>query len=286
MVFMEATKARALALASAWAEAPNSAMRKPSPGGRSSRSERDFCLRAESFEEIAVDAFEADGFVKEDLRDVVGGEEDVGEANADEGSAGWGFDELEGGAEDNGAGAFAADQGSCEVEVVFGEEFVEVVAGDSARDAWEAGADLVGVGVAELFERGVDLADAASGGDVGGEFGLGGGAYGEAGAVVKEEVEGEDVVDGFAAHERVDAAGVVADHAADGAAGVRGGVGSEGEVEALGGIADAVEDYAGLDADGPVPDVDGVHFVHVFGEVEDDSEVGSPGRRGRCRLRG
>ena len=87
-------------------------------------------------------------------------------------------------------------------------------------------------------------------GDVGGEFGFGGGAYGEAGAVVEEEIEGEDVVDGFAAHEGVDAAGVVADHAADGAAGVGGGVGGEGEGEFFCGVADAVENDAGLDVDG------------------------------------
>jgi hypothetical protein len=187
-----------------------------------------FLFAAEGFEEIAVDAFEADGFVLEDLGDVVGGEEDVGEANADEGAARGAFDELEGGAEDDGAGAFAADEGSGEVEVVLGEELVEVEAGDATGDAGEFCADLVGVGVADVFEGGVDFAGAAAGGDVGSELGFGGGAYGEAGAVVEEEVEGVDVVDGFAAHEGVDAAGVVADHAADGAAAVGGGVGGKG----------------------------------------------------------
>jgi hypothetical protein len=121
---------------------------------------------AEGFEEIAVDAFEADGFVLEDLGDVVGGEEDVGKANADEGAALGAFDELEGGAEDDGAGAFAADEGAGEVEVVFGEELVEVEAGDAAWDAREFCADLIGVGVSDALEGGVDFADAAAGGDV------------------------------------------------------------------------------------------------------------------------
>ncbi len=85
---------------------------------------------------------------------------------------------------------------------------------------------------------------------MGGEFGFGGGANGEAGDVVEEEVEGVDVVDGFAAHEGVDAAGVVADHAADGAAAVGGGIGGEGEGEFFCGVADAIEDDAGLDVDG------------------------------------
>ena len=96
-----------------------------------------FLFAAEGFEEVAVDAFEADGFVFEDLRDVVGGEKDEREAEADEGAAGWGFDELECGAEDDGAGAFAADEGAGDVEVVFGEELVEIVAGDAAGNVGE-----------------------------------------------------------------------------------------------------------------------------------------------------
>ena len=123
-------------------------------------------LAAEGVEEQAVHAFEADGFVLEDVGDVVGGEEDVGEADADEGAARWAFDEVERGAEDDDAGAFAADEGSGDVEVVFGEELVEVEAGDAAGDVGELCADLVGVGVADGFESGVDLADASAGCDV------------------------------------------------------------------------------------------------------------------------
>ena len=95
---------------------------------------------------------------------------------------------LEGGGEDDGAGAFGADEGAGDVEAVLGEELVEVEAGDAAGDVGEAGADEVGVAVAESAEAGVDLGlmrpvPAACGG----EFGLGGGADGEAGAVVEED---------------------------------------------------------------------------------------------------
>ncbi len=241
---------------------------------------------AEGVEEEAVHAFEADGFVREDERDVVGGDEDVFEAYADEGAVLGALDEVERGSEDDDAGAFAADEGSGYVEVAFGEELVEVEAGDAAGDVGEFCADEVGVGVAEALELGVDLAGAASGGDVGGEFGFGGGADGHAGAVVEEDVEGVDVVDGFAAHEGVDAAGVVADHAADGAAAVGGGVGCVGEGEFFGGFADAVEDDAGLDVDGAGDGIDGAHLVHVLREVEDDGGVAAlAGERGACSAR-
>ena len=90
-----------------------------------------------------------------------------------------------------------------------------------------------------------------------------------------------DVVDGLAAHQGVDAAGVVADHAADGAAAVGGGVGGEGEGEFFGGLADAVEHDAGLDVDGAGGGIDGAHAAHVLGEVEDDGDVAAlAGERG------
>ena len=78
-------------------------------------------LAAEGIEEISVDTFEADGFVLEYLSDVVCGEEDVGKANADESTAGRAFDELQGCAKDDGAGAFAADEGAGHVEIIFRE---------------------------------------------------------------------------------------------------------------------------------------------------------------------
>ena len=114
-----------------------------------------------------------------------------------------------------------------------------------------------------------------------GEFGFGGGPDGEAGAVVEEEVEGLDVVDGFATHQRVDTAGVVADHAADGAAAVRGRVGGESEGEFLCGVADAVEDDAGFDVNRASLCVDCAHAVHVLREVKDDGSVAAlSGKRG------
>ena len=130
------------------------------------------------------------------------------------------------------------------------------------------------------------LADAASGGDVLLKFGLGGGADGHAGAVVEEEVERLDVVDGLAAHQGVDAAGVVADHAAEGAAAVGGGIGGEGELELLCGFADAVEHDAGLDVDGAGDGIDCAHLVHVLREVEDDGDVAAlAGERGAASAR-
>ena len=54
------------------------------------------------------------------------------------------------------------------------------------------------------------------------------------------------VVVGFAGHHGVHAAGVVADHATEGAAIVGGGVGSKGEVVLFGGGSEMIENDSGL----------------------------------------
>src|ERR1019366_4800796 len=102
-----------------------------------------------------------------------------------------------------------------------------------AGDAGKLCADQLGIAVADAGESGIDFRDAATGADEGFELGLTGAADGHAGAVVENDVEGFDVVGNFAAEQAVDAATVVADHAAEGAAVVGGRVGSVGEVVAL-----------------------------------------------------
>src|ERR1035438_4825228 len=78
-----------------------------------------------------------------------------------------------------------------------------------------------------------------------------------------------------AAEQAVDAATVVADHAAEGAAVVGGGVGSVSEVVALGGTAEGVENDARLDDGELGGGVDGGEAAHVAGVVEDDGHVGA-----------
>ncbi len=240
-------------------------------------------LAAHEIDQQMVKALEADGAMLEDARDGVGGQEGVGEAQHGEHAEGRAGGEVEGGGDDGGAGALRADQRAGDVEAVFGEQLVEVVAGDAAGNAGEFFADKLGVSVAQAGEAGVDFADTAAGADEGVELGGAGAADGHAGAVVEHEVEGFDVVDDLAGEQAVDAATVVADHAAEGAAGVGGGVGAIGEVVQLGGLAEAVEDDAGLDGGEFGGGVDGGEAVHVAGEIENHGHVGAlAGERGAC----
>src|SRR5260370_13610263 len=68
----------------------------------------------------------------------------------------------------------------------------------------------------------------------------------QAQAVVGDDIELLDVVVGFAGHYRMDAAGVVADHAAQRAAVVRGGIRGESQVMFFSGVAESIEHDPGL----------------------------------------
>ena len=98
------------------------------------------------------------------------------------------------------------------LEAVFGEQVVEVVSGDAAGDVGELAADLIAVAVGEGLEAGVDFGAAAAFGDDAIEIFGAGCADVHAVAAVGEDLEGLDVVVGFSGHDRVHAAGVVADH--------------------------------------------------------------------------
>ena len=96
----------------------------------------------------------------EDFGDVVGALINVGIGDDQQNALRWALDQAAGGFEDCGAGAFGADQGAGDVESVFGEQVVEVVAGDAAGDVGEFLADQVGVLGGDLLQGGVDLGGA------------------------------------------------------------------------------------------------------------------------------
>ena len=113
----------------------------------------------------AVDPLEADRAVAEDLRHVVGRFEDVRVAEHQQRAGGGRVDEAHRRLQHGRQGALRADQGAGDVEALLGQQLVEVVAGDAARDVGVALADQLGVAVAQVAHRRVDLAAPAAGGD-------------------------------------------------------------------------------------------------------------------------
>lgn len=236
-------------------------------------------LPAHIADERVVEALQADAAVGEDLHDVVGGLVRAGVPQDQQGARGRAGDQLEGGLQHHDAGALGAHQGARHLEAVLRKEFIEVVAGDAARDAGEARADEIGIAVAEVAQPAIDLAPAPAGADDGIEFRVAGRADGHARAVVGDDLHLLHVRRRASRHDGVHAAGVVADHPAEGAAVVGGGVGAEREAMAFGGAPQVVEDDARLHHGAAPLRVEGYHAVHVPGEVEDHRHVAALSRQ-------
>src|ERR1035437_2017637 len=131
------------------------------------------------------------------------------------------------------------------MKAIFGQKVIQVVARDAARDVGKSLADEIGVLCRNVFQSVVDLSAASRFGDDALQIFGGGGADAQAHAVRCDNVEFFDVVVGLARHYRMDSAGIVSDHPADGATIVAGGIGREGEVMLFGGGAGLIEDNAG-----------------------------------------
>ena len=231
-------------------------------------------FRSRVADEKIVEAFEADGLVRHDFGHVIGALINVGISDDQQHALRRAFDQAASGFENRDAGAFGPDQGAGDVESILGQEIVQVVAGDAARNFGKTLADEIAVGSGDTLQSGVDFAAvAAPSSQDATEFFVGCRANLHAEAVVGEDFQSLDVVVGLAGHDRVHAAGVVADHAAESAAVVRGGIRREGEVVFFGGGAQTVEHDSGLYAGDAAGRIDFENPRHVFGKIEDDGDV-------------
>ncbi|MNX88355.1 hypothetical protein D3C86_1203230 [compost metagenome] len=229
-------------------------------------------------DEAVVHPFEADGPGVEDLEDVVARLVHAGVADNQEAPRRRARHQAQLGREDRDAGALGPDQRAGHVEAVLRQQLVEAVPADPARDLGEALADERGVAIAQRDQFAVDLGPGAAFGEDPGEVLLAGLADRQAQPVVGQDVEGLDVLGGPPGHDRVDAARVVADHPAEGAVGVGGRVGPEGEPVTLGGIPQVVQDDPGLHVRAPGGGVQREQAVHVLREVDHDRHVAALAR--------
>ena len=222
-----------------------------------------------------VDPLKPHRAVLEDLGNVVGGVEDVLVAEHQQGAAGRAVHQADGRLEHRGQGALGTDQGTSDVEAVLGQQLVEVVAGDPTRNVREALADLIRVAVAQVPHAPVDLAFAPTGSDDPLELLLRRRPHGHPHAVVGDDLELLDVVGGAPRHHRVDPAGVVADHAAEGGVLVGRGVRGEGEVEpVLREVRELIADHPRLDPRHPAIGVDLDDPAQALGDVDHHRPVG------------
>ena len=204
---------------------------------------------------------------------MIGGDEGVAEAKRNQSAMLRAGLQLAFRLQDGDAGPFGSHQRPGNVEAVFRQQLVQVVAGDAPRNIREARPHQVRVGVAEAAQARIDLAAAPSAGDDGAQLILGGSANPHAGSVVKQNIERLDIVDGLAAEQGMDAAGVVADHTSQRAAAMGCRVGRKGKLMPLGFHAQRVKQDAGLDTGKALGGIEFNHRIHIFREINDYSDV-------------
>ena len=219
---------------------------------------------------MGVQAFDGQRAVGQEGHGVVGGGGHVRISEDDEHRRGLAGHEPDRGLGDQGQGSLAADEEGGEVPPVLGQEVLQRVAGDLALEAAEAGADGREVGCDE-FGQAVDGVHAQAAGAGRGLAPVG-----------QEQAQPVDVVRGPPEGHGVGAAGVVADHAAEGRPVLRGGVGPEAQPEGSRGLLQVGHDHARLDAGGAGVGVDAEDGVHVAGEIEDDPRADGVARAGRA----
>ena len=127
--------------------------------------------------------------------------------------------------------------------------------------------------MAQFVEPAIDLAALAAGGNDRAQLVLAGRPDPQTQPVVGQDVELAHIVGGAAGHHRMHAAGIVADHAAQGVVVMGRRVGAKGQVIILGRVAQIVEDGAGFDPGAARVRVDRQDMVQVFRIVDDDCGV-------------
>ena len=158
--------------------------------------------------------------------------------------------------QDHAEGALGAGQEAVEAPAALGQQVLHRVAGHLAAEAAELGAHGAELGVDEVGERRGRAPRRVRPYDA---------------PVGQQHGEALDVVDRAAVAERAGAAGVVADHPADGAPGVGRGVGPEPQPERQRLALQRGVDGAGLHVGHPGLAVDAEHAVEVAGGVEHDA---------------
>ena len=96
-------------------------------------------------DENIVKAFEADGLVRQDCWNGVGALMNIRIADYEQHAFGRAFNQAASGFENRDAGAFGSNQGASDLETVFREKVIQVVAGDAARNLGKALANQIAV---------------------------------------------------------------------------------------------------------------------------------------------
>src|SRR6266478_9644744 len=109
-----------------------------------------------------IETFEADGVMLHDLGDVVGAEIDIAPSDNEQHPRRRTLDQAASGFENRHTSTFGTDESARHVKAIFGEQVVEVVSGNAARNVGELATNLLSVAVGDGLEPCVDFRAAAA----------------------------------------------------------------------------------------------------------------------------
>src|SRR5580704_9442355 len=143
----------------------------------------------------------------QNLRDMVRGEKSVFVAKSNERAMRRTMNQPKLGLEYGRASTFGSDQSARNVKATLWKELIEVVPGDAPGNAGETRANQSCILIADCLQLGVNLAAAPTLVNDAVKLGGGGGFYCELAAVIQQNLQFLDVVNGLATEERMRAAG-------------------------------------------------------------------------------
>ena len=184
------------------------------------------------FVKAVIDSLQGDRFERQDFHQMIGGLINVRVAQHKEHTLRLVVNQGHLGFEDCDAGPLAADQrpGDINHASLIRNELVEVVAGDAAGDFWITRIDERLIALPQRHQLSVDISFAPVRRHAASPVRFGHPSHSHARAVIEQNVEGFDIVDGRSIHLRMGAAGIIAKHSAEAAMIVGGRVGRVGKI--------------------------------------------------------
>ena len=168
------------------------------------------------------------------------------------------------------------------METVFREQVVEVVSRNPARNIRKLAPHLLAVAIGKRLQPSIDFGAASALMNEAFVVVGTGRPHAHALAAVGQDLERLDIVIRLAGHDRVHAAGVIADHASQGAAIMRSGVGRKCKVMLLGRGAQIVEHNARFDPGNAARRIDFEDSRHILRKIEHDGSVAALSRERRA----
>jgi hypothetical protein len=132
------------------------------------------------------------------------------------------------------------------MEAILREQVVQVVSRHASGNLWVTGPDQLGISVAKVPEPRIHVSPSAAPGHYLLNLRLRCGSYSKTSPVISENLQFLDIFIRLARCDRMNAAGVVPNHAAERAPAMGGGVGPECQVMDVGSLTKGVEHHPGF----------------------------------------